>query len=116
MERVGRAIRQLPDCKGSSERERATSEFQFRDPMTPVSVAISSASSPPDTRSFKRALFQSKRLDCGLVNCSGNRQALVALVIRQSRSRLDVQRTCYCLGVITCLLQGHLNIRDRLIG
>jgi hypothetical protein len=58
--------------------------------MTPVSIAISSASSPPDTRSFKRALFQSKRLDCWLVNCSGNRQALVTLVIRQSRSRLDV--------------------------
>src|SRR5437762_3776403 len=84
--------------------------------MTPVSLAISSASSPPDTRSFKRALFQSKRLDCRLVDCSGNRQALVALVIRQSRTRLDVQRTRYCLGVITCLLQGHLNIRDRLIG
>jgi hypothetical protein len=29
MERVGRGIRQLPDCKGSSERERATSEFQI---------------------------------------------------------------------------------------
>src|SRR6266480_9351 len=52
-------------------------------------------SSPPDTRSFKRALFQSKRLDCWLVDCSGNRQALVTLVIRQSRSRLDVQRTRY---------------------
>jgi len=46
-------------------------------------------------RSFKRALFQSKRLDCRLVDCSGNRQALVTLVIRQSRSRLDVQRTRY---------------------
>src|SRR5256885_3380240 len=78
--------------------------------------AISSASSPPDTRSSKRALFQSKRLDCWLVNCSGNRQALVTLVIGQSRSRLDVQRTRYWLAVITCLLQGHLNIRDRLIG
>ncbi len=110
MERVGRAIRQLPDCKGSSERTRAVGEFQFRDPMTPVSLAISSASSPP------AKLFQSKRLDCWLVNCSGNRQALVALVIRQSRSSLDVQRTRYCLGVITCLLQGHLNIRDRFIG
>ena len=84
--------------------------------MTPVSLAISSASSPPDTRSFKGALFQSKRLDCWLVNCSGNRQALVTSVIRQSRSRLDVQRTRYWLRVITCLLQGHLNIRDRLIG
>jgi hypothetical protein len=44
MERVGRAIRQLPDCKGSSERTRAVSEFQFRNPMTPASIAISSAS------------------------------------------------------------------------
>src|SRR6266446_3579329 len=67
-------------------------------------------------RAPQRALFQSKRLDCWLVNCSGNRQALVTLVIRQSRPRLDVQRTRYWLGVITCLLQGHLNIRDRLLG
>ncbi len=29
MERVGRAIRQLPDCEGSSERLRAMSEFQL---------------------------------------------------------------------------------------
>src|SRR6266446_4827946 len=67
-------------------------------------------------RAPQRALFQSKRLDCWLVNCSGNRQGLVTLVIRQGRARLDVQRTRYWLGVITCLLQGDLNIRDRLIG
>src|SRR5438270_9251991 len=67
-------------------------------------------------RSFKRALFQSKRLDCRLVDCSGNRQALVTLVIGQSSSCLDVQRTRYRLGVIPRLLQGDLNIRDRLIG
>jgi len=29
MERVGRAIRQLPECEGSSERARA-SEFQIK--------------------------------------------------------------------------------------
>jgi hypothetical protein len=67
MERVGRAIRQLPDCKGSSERTRAVSEFQFRNPMTPASIAISPVSSPP------HALLQASAIPIQAIGLSAGR-------------------------------------------
>src|SRR6266567_4299918 len=63
-----------------------------------------------------RALIQSQRLDCRLVNCSGNQQALVTLIVRKGRSRLYVERAGYWTGVVTRILQHRLNICDDLIG
>src|SRR6266481_2520813 len=63
-----------------------------------------------------RALIQSKRLDGRLVNCSGNQQALVTLIIRKRRSRLYVERAGYWTKIVTRILQHCLNIRDDLIG
>ena len=63
-----------------------------------------------------RILIQPKRLDCGLVDRSGNEQTLVALIIRQGRSRLYVERAGYRTKVVTGILQHYLNIRDDLIG
>jgi len=39
----------------------------------------------------ERALIQPERLDRRFVNCSGDKQPLVALIIRKGRSRLNVQ-------------------------
>ena len=39
----------------------------------------------------ERALIQPERLDCRFVNRSGDKQPLVALIIRKRRSRLNVQ-------------------------
>src|SRR6266568_1673128 len=63
-----------------------------------------------------RALIQPKRLNCWLVNCSCNQQALVTLIIRKGRSRLHIERAGYRAGVVTRILQHCLNIRDDLIG
>src|SRR6266487_4077355 len=62
-----------------------------------------------------RALIQSKRLDRRLVNRSGNKQTLVALIIRQGGTRLYAERTRNRAAVVTRLLQCHLNIRDHLV-
>src|SRR6266487_296720 len=63
-----------------------------------------------------RALIQSKRLDRRLVDRSGNKQTLVALIIRQGGTRLYAERTRNRTAVVTRLLQCHLNIRDHLVG
>ena len=61
-------------------------------------------------------LIQPKGLDCRLVDRSGNEQTLVALIIRQGRSRLYVERAGYRTKVVTGILQHYLNICDDLIG
>jgi len=64
---------------------------------------------------IQRSLIQSERLDCRLINCSGNEQAVITLKIGKGRSRLYVKRTGYWAAVVARLLQCHLNVRDDLI-
>src|SRR6266542_1018092 len=61
-------------------------------------------------------LIQPQRLDCRLVDRSGNKQTLVALIIRQGGTRLHAERTGNRTAVVTRLLQCHLNIHDHLVG
>src|ERR1051326_676190 len=60
-------------------------------------------------------LVKSKRLDSRFVNCSGHRQAVIALEVRQSRSRVNAQRTGNFSVIIPCILQGGLDIGDYFI-
>src|SRR6266478_6304880 len=60
-------------------------------------------------------LVQSQRFDCPFVNCSGNRQAVIALEVRQARPRVNAQRTRNFSIIIACILQSGLDIGDYLI-
>ncbi len=65
---------------------------------------------------IQRSLIQSERLDCRLINCSGNEQAVITLKIGKGRSRLHVKRASYRTAVVARLLQCLLNVRNDLIG
>src|SRR6266566_735273 len=65
---------------------------------------------------IQRSLIQSERLDCRLINCSGNEQAVITLKIGKGRSRLHGKRASYRTAVVARLLQCLLNVRNDLIG
>jgi hypothetical protein len=46
------------------------------------------------TTTLESALVQPQRLDCLFIDCARNRQAVIALEIRDSRPRVDAQRPC----------------------
>src|SRR5438874_7243322 len=64
---------------------------------------------------MKWVLVQSQRFDSPFVNCAGNLQAVIALEVRQGRSRVNAQRTRYFSIIIPCILQSGLDIRDHFI-
>ena len=63
-----------------------------------------------------RALVQSQRFDCRFINCPRDRQAVIALEIRDGRSRVDAQRAGDWTIIVPCILQGGLDVRDHLVG
>src|SRR5207249_9026394 len=61
-------------------------------------------------------LVQSQRLDRRLVDCSRNRQTVVALEIGEGRSGINAQRTRYFSIIIARILQGGLDVCDHFVG
>ena len=62
-----------------------------------------------------KALVQPQRFDCRFVNCPRDRQAVIALEVRQGRSRVNAQRARYFSIIIPCILQGGLDVPDHLV-
>jgi len=64
----------------------------------------------------RRLLIQAQRFDSGLIDCTCNRQAVFALEIGKSGSRLNVQGSRDRTKVKPGVLKGDLHIGDHLIG
>src|SRR5215471_11139174 len=62
------------------------------------------------------ALIEPQRFDRVFVDCSCDLQAVIALEIRDSRPRVDAQRTGDWTIIVACVLQRRLNVRDYFIG
>src|SRR5215468_5619959 len=60
-------------------------------------------------------LVQAQRLDCRFVNCARDGQVVIALEVGQGRSRVNAQRARYFSIIISCILQGGLDVRDHLV-
>src|SRR5436190_18155240 len=64
----------------------------------------------------RRLLIQAQRFDSGLIDCACNRQAVLALEIRKSGSRLNAQGSRDRTKVKPGVLKGDLHISDHFIG
>src|SRR5262245_25513690 len=65
--------------------------------------------------SMQGRLIQSQRFDCVFIDRSGDLQAVVALEIRDGGPHIDAQRAGDWTIIVSCILQGGLNVRDYFV-
>jgi len=61
------------------------------------------------------SLIQPQRFDCWLIDCSCDRQAVIALEIRDGCPRINAQRAGDWTIIVACILQRGLDVRDDFV-